>query len=69
MAHFDKCFIRNFASIMAPITKLLKKSWNVWGLLNVKSLGKISKTDTFNPLYLSILTRNWSFMFTLMHLS
>jgi hypothetical protein len=25
MAHFYKCFIRNFASIMAPITKLLSK--------------------------------------------
>jgi hypothetical protein len=26
MAQFYKCFIRNFASIMAPIIKLLKKT-------------------------------------------
>jgi hypothetical protein len=26
IAHFYKCFIKNFASIMSPITKLLKKS-------------------------------------------
>jgi hypothetical protein len=26
MAHFYRCFIKNFASIMSPIIKLLKKS-------------------------------------------
>jgi len=67
MAKFYRCFIENFASIMAPITKLLKNLKCLNGLLNVKLLGRISKINTFKFLYLLVLTGNKNFMFTLMH--
>jgi hypothetical protein len=58
MAQFYRCFIRNFAFVMAPITKLLKKIKCSSELLNVKLLAKTSRTNIFKPLYSSIFIAN-----------
>jgi hypothetical protein len=52
MAQFYICFMRNFAFIMAPITKLFLKTKVSSGLLNVKLLRRILITGTFNLVYL-----------------
>jgi len=69
MAQFYKCFIRNFAFVMAPITKLLRKSKVFEWTAKCQTTWKKSRTSTFKLLYLSVLTGNWNFMFTLMHLN
>jgi hypothetical protein len=47
MAKFYRCFIKNFASIMALITKLLQKAQVFILTFDVKLLGRISKTSTY----------------------
>jgi len=69
MAQFYKYFIKKKFILWHQSLSYLEKLKCLNGLLNVKPFGKISKTDTSKLLYLSILTRNWNFMFILIHLS
>jgi hypothetical protein len=47
MAQFYKCFIKNFAFIMTPITKLMRKQNPLFGPSNVKKLGIRSNKSTW----------------------
>ncbi len=59
MAQFYQCFIKKFASMMAPIKKLLRKiEIFEHGLLNVKLLGKTSRIGSFKFPYSLVLIRN-----------
>jgi len=50
MALFYKCFIKNFASIMSPITNSLRSLKFLNGLKNVKMLGRRLKTSMYKHL-------------------
>jgi len=54
---------------MAPITKLFRKVKMFEWIAECQTAWEDIRTDTFKFLYLSILTKNWNFVFTLMHLN
>jgi hypothetical protein len=51
IAQFYMCFIKNFAWIMSPITKLFKNLEFLSGLKNAKMLGRILINGMYNPLF------------------
>jgi hypothetical protein len=64
MAQFNRCFIKNFASIMSLVTKFFKNL----KFLSAKMLRKRLKIGMYKPLLRSIQTRSLNFMFISMHL-
>ena len=69
LAQFNRCFIKDYASIMEPITRLTRKGEVLTGLPSAKVLINISRLGTRMLPSLLESTGNWSFTSIPMHLT
>ncbi len=67
MAQFYRWSMENFASIMSPIIKLLKKIEIFAWIKECQNTWRILKTSIYKPLFWLVKTWNLSFMFIHMH--